>query len=328
MNVFCLLWFGVAIAEDLDSVQESVSFQPAPTASTVQHGQEWMREIPRVQGAPEVQETPRVQGTPRVQETLGDRLLSELSIPGTHDSCALLNGFSFGYAKCQSWPLEQQLNAGIRFLDIRCRHLSDKFQIYHGVIDQKMSFQNVLRICDDFLRKHPSECLVMSVKEESSSEGVTRTFRETFLEEINPWKNRWMISGKTPTLNEARGHIVLVDRVGNLGGLDWRNMNRQDDYQALPEVKQEKIKQHFVSRASAVEDGWFLNYCSGTVPSRFLNPKAYASIINPFLLRELRQNRSRTLGVVVMDFPGDSLVQQIIQANFQTSENELQRSED
>jgi len=31
---------------------------------------------------------------------------------------------------------------------------------------------------------------------------------------------------------------------------------------------------------------------------------------------------------VVMDFPGDSLVQQIIQANFQTSENELQRSED
>jgi hypothetical protein len=59
-----------------------------------------------------------------------------------------------------------------------------------------------------------------------------------------------------------------------------------------------------------------------------LNPKAYASIINPFLLLELRQNRSRTLGVVVMDFPGDSLVQQIIQANFQTSENELQRSED
>ena len=47
--------------------------------------------------------------------------ISELSIPGTHDSCARHNGHSLGFAKCQDLGLREQLDKGIRFIDIRVK---------------------------------------------------------------------------------------------------------------------------------------------------------------------------------------------------------------
>lgn len=270
----------------------AVSRDPMPKPSTIELGEEWMHGIN------------------------GKLLLSELSIPGTHDSCALHNGFSFGYAKCQSWQLDSQLKAGVRYLDIRCRHQSDRFQIYHGIIDQKIAFSRVVEICLSFLVDHPSECLILSIKEESSPEATTRTFKETFEEEIESSKNKWLISPETPTLHQSRGRLILVDRVGNLGGLAWGEMNLQDDYQALPEVKKIKIKQHFDTISGRPKKDWFLNYCSGTVPRQLINPATYAAIINPFVLNQVQRRAGNRLGVVVMDFPGDSLVRKIIESNF------------
>src|SRR5690349_13075092 len=51
-------------------------------------------------------------------------LLSQLSVPGSHDAGARFEPVS-GTAKCQSLTIAEQLNAGIRFLDIRCRHIGD-----------------------------------------------------------------------------------------------------------------------------------------------------------------------------------------------------------
>ena len=53
----------------------------------------------------------------------GGLLLSQLSIPGTHDSGARFEPLS-RTAKCQTLTIGQQLDAGARFLDIRCRHVN------------------------------------------------------------------------------------------------------------------------------------------------------------------------------------------------------------
>src|SRR5579864_9502172 len=58
-------------------------------------------------------------------------LLSQLSIPGSHDTMALYEPFP-GTTKCQNLSLAEQLMAGVRFLDIRCRHTNNAFAIYHG----------------------------------------------------------------------------------------------------------------------------------------------------------------------------------------------------
>ena len=70
--------------------------------------------------------------------------LSVLSLPGTHDTMARYGG---GIAETQSLPLRAQLDAGIRVLDIRCRHVNDRFAIHHGIVFQFAYFDEVLAVC-------------------------------------------------------------------------------------------------------------------------------------------------------------------------------------
>ena len=71
--------------------------------------------------------------------------ISQYSIPGTHDSGARFDpALAPGTAKCQDLTIAQQLDAGVRFLDIRCRHIDDGFTIHHGEVYQNINFNNVL----------------------------------------------------------------------------------------------------------------------------------------------------------------------------------------
>lgn len=51
----------------------------------------------------------------------GTKLISQLSIPGTHDSATNTCQWyqSCDISQCQSWSIYWQLMAGIRFLDLR-----------------------------------------------------------------------------------------------------------------------------------------------------------------------------------------------------------------
>ena len=50
-----------------------------------------------------------------------DKLISEISIPGTHDSAARFEDGIGSFIRCQDLTLTEQLNRGIRFFDIRQR---------------------------------------------------------------------------------------------------------------------------------------------------------------------------------------------------------------
>ena len=69
--------------------------------------------------------------------------LSQISVPGTHDSGATVE-FPSGTAKTQNLTIAEQLSIGVRFLDIRCRHIDDSFAIHHGPVYQKLNFDDVL----------------------------------------------------------------------------------------------------------------------------------------------------------------------------------------
>jgi 1-phosphatidylinositol phosphodiesterase len=90
--------------------------------------------------------------------------VTKLSIPGTHDSCCV-DGF-MGFGQTQYLDLPEQLNAGIRFLDIRLSHYRDNLFVHHDVIHMGKSYKDVLDICSSFLEKHPSETILMSIKDE------------------------------------------------------------------------------------------------------------------------------------------------------------------
>ena len=90
--------------------------------------------------------------------------VTTLSIPGTHDSCSIEG--PLGFAKTQNLDLADQLNAGIRFLDIRLAHYQDNLFAHHNAVHMEKSYADILDICSEFLAKHPTEAVFMSVKEE------------------------------------------------------------------------------------------------------------------------------------------------------------------
>ncbi len=137
--------------------------------------------------------------------------LADLSIPGTHESAAFYEPVP-GTAKTQTLTLAEQFAAGIRYVDIRCRHLDDAFQIYHGPVSELLAFDDVIGFAHDFLAAHPSETILMSIKEESAPSGDTRTFEATFDAYVAKDPGLWRLDATIPTLGVARGKIQLVRR--------------------------------------------------------------------------------------------------------------------
>ena len=87
-----------------------------------------------------------------------------LSIPGTHNSCCV-HGL-LGLGRAQELDLPDQLNAGIRFIDIRFTHYQDNLCVHHDAVCTEKSYVDILTICFNFLRQHPSETILMSVDDE------------------------------------------------------------------------------------------------------------------------------------------------------------------
>ncbi len=140
-----------------------------------------------------------------------DAGLSQLSIPGTHESAALYEPLA-GTAKCQNLTLAQQLEIGVRYFDIRCRDISDAFAIFHGPEDEMQTFDQVLATMFDFLAKHPREAVIMEIKEEYTEENTTQSFEATFDGYVAQHPERWYLGDSVPALGEARGKLVLVRR--------------------------------------------------------------------------------------------------------------------
>ena len=97
-----------------------------------------------------------------------DLLLSQLSLPGTHDTMA--RGCD-DWATCQDVPLADQLQAGIRVLDIRCKNEYSRasghyFSLYHGFYCYLGTFDEVADECKAFLTAHPGETVVMRIMQE------------------------------------------------------------------------------------------------------------------------------------------------------------------
>ena len=67
-----------------------------------------------------------------------DTLISDINLAGTHNSCARFVSFRY-ITQCQNKSLTEQLNMGIRFLDIRLEKDGDALKLVHAIIDCRKS---------------------------------------------------------------------------------------------------------------------------------------------------------------------------------------------
>jgi 1-phosphatidylinositol phosphodiesterase len=249
---------------------------------------------------------------------LGDSTpLPRMTIPGTHDSGARQGGL---YVACQNTSIAEQLDSGIRFLDVRCRVTGGSFAIHHGSFYQGLMFGDVLAACWNFLAAHPSETVLMRLKQEYSTESDA-TFRAVFDDYLDHrgWRPLFRIADTLPALGQARGHVVLLADNGGLPGLRYGDagvFDIQDDWNAEPFAKRGKIEDHF-RRAIQQPGKLFVNYVSTAayMPPRWnsdrLNPQVHAFV-------DGSEPAGRTgLGIVPMDFPNtrSGLVASLIRHN-------------
>ncbi|MCD3460506.1 phosphatidylinositol-specific phospholipase C [Streptococcus equi] len=295
----------------------------------------------------------------------GNRRLSELSIPGTHDTLAFSASLPVtSIVRTQSMNLQQQLDSGIRFLDIRLSHEGDRFYIYHGCVWTGYDFEDVCNIVQGFLKKHSTETILMRVKQENSSvsdEEMWKLFDkfDTQYEEL--FWNRSTVDYDDPKLNEVRGKVVILSDVWGLKqGINYRELPKQDNYRLRSNwdlyKKWEDVKKQIEYSNTNVNGNISLNYLSGSVgaapwfvASGHITPSTgssrlstgltepgftssypdfprtgrwgiFATIsfegINTLAADYLNKEQVSHAGIVFADFPGERLIDGIIQCNY------------
>ena len=79
---------------------------------------------------------------PWMKNLSDNTLISEMIIPGTHDSGAMHSLFDVS-GKCQDMKISDQLKIGVRFLDIRLQLLNNELVVVHSFVDQNLKFSKV-----------------------------------------------------------------------------------------------------------------------------------------------------------------------------------------
>ena len=234
-----------------------------------------------------------------------DALLNSVAIPGTHNSGAAKD---FVYSQCQTLSIAEQLQVGVRFFDIRLVRDNGVLRVYHGVIDQEVSFDEVLTACYAFLEENPFEALIMCIKEEEDAKGTNAAFDTMVKETISADADKWYTAIGIPTMAQVRGKIVLMRRYstsGNYGvnaSSGWSDnttfrlstgtlvLSVQDHYQVDGVDQKWKDVEAMFKTMQYKKGIYYLNFTSGYVPGLFSLPDitAISNGINPKLIEYLK----------------------------------------
>ncbi|KAK8877830.1 hypothetical protein M9Y10_004593 [Tritrichomonas musculus] len=250
----------------------------------------------------------------------GSKKINTLSIPGTHDSGARFRG---PFSQCQSLSILEQLLNGVRYLDIRCRHVKNCFMIHHTRKFQYLGFGSGVRdIIFDFLRDHPTEFVFVQIKPEYYDQENTRSFFETMKAYIDPYVDRFYLEETLPTLDQVRGKIVLLRRFespitpfGIL--LNFKNNSTftsetsitariQDEYKVKSLFHRQQKWDTFLSHLTEAkenedEDKLFINFGSGS--TTFCYPFSTANFMTPKIGDYLKnQDPNSFVGIIMLDY--------------------------
>ena len=145
--------------------------------------------------------------------------LGALSIPGTHNAPTCHNAPPS--VRCQAVSPMEQMKNGVRFFDLRVQvpepfdPKSDKLVLVHAVFPISLTgnryFRDLYNDVIEFLKKNPSETMILSLKREGSGKGTDQQLSRILKDHYtNP--REWFTEPRVPHLGEVRGKIVLLRR--------------------------------------------------------------------------------------------------------------------
>jgi len=243
--------------------------------------------------------------------------INKLSLPGTHDTMTYTSNTP--YVQTQALNLKEQLNSGIRALDIRVKLSGSAFAIHHGDIYLHKNFTDVLKDVTSFLANHRSEFIVMRISKAGKGGGYQAALK-TYTDDYPGyfWKNN-SSDAKNPTVGEVRGKIVVLRHDGwipNHLGIEYPNKRNTQDWYNVDNIgkKYGKVKDLINKINNSKEPPVAINYLSGNHPP--LNtPQRIAKTINKKVHSYINGSHKNQIGMMMMDFPGGKLINTIISYN-------------
>ena len=229
-----------------------------------------------------------------------------------------------------------QLNSGIRFFDIRLVHDKGVLKLCHtSWVFNKTLTEDVLRTTADFLRDHPSETVIMTLKRDHDYDkdgGMKYKQALTRALEANPKLTAYMAGNFRGnfTMKDLRGKMLLISREGwfftKSGQIDsWPDngsfsttikayeggstpLHVEDHYKASPGYKVNYVATN-VRKANAAfsspDNDWFITFSSSAGWEGIQRPSAMTNKIDPDVLKFLSgSEKLRTCGILLFNFAG------------------------
>lgn len=263
--------------------------------------------------------------------------ITELSIPGTHDSgadrahCLQDSGCSelVHFASTQTYPIKDQLQMGVRFFDVRLAYEHGDLRFHHGDFYLHQNLADAIEAARDFMAQNPSEFVIFLIKQES-----TKAHNDSFWGRANDIfanypDTLFFLKKKIPKVGDVRGKIVIMARDksdhpqgfhvkwdGNTThyyGTDGDLKFIAEDHYSLNSVstmtKYLDIRHNLaLARLCGNHDTLFFTFLSGEGDATLRAPSHFAdyenSNVNYWLTHEAR--RGPRSGILAMDFAGDS----------------------
>ncbi len=184
-----------------------------------------------------------------------DRYLYEINIPGAHDAATAsvwheeidylaydVEPYLEPFAKAQDKSIEDQLDSGVRALDLRLTNWIDGTREKDGVLIlahgndsngfcfrcmERLDLLTLTKVLDEvtaFLDEHPTETVILKVKEEyddGKHKPVWGSIKSTIQDyDKSTGGKKLYIEDRWPTLGEVRGKAVICSDDKNSLGLD------------------------------------------------------------------------------------------------------------
>lgn len=274
----------------------------------------------------------------------GSRALSEINIPGTHDA-ATQYIFPAYFLQDQDTDFAAQLANGYRYLDVRVALSKDKSELVlihafgkcrtgAALFSPALRYESLCDTAAAFLDAHPGETVIFCVKPENSADDVSavRTLIEA---RIAREPERWYTDNTIPTLDEARGKIVLCRRYEGALGLDFdwadqgdatvladpvgmhaindgQTLYVQDRYHYAVADKWEAVR-FTLENSRAGEDAFCLNFLS-TAQGKLPHPRSFAGDMNA-LFGDYALTQGKRYGVILFDFADAASARQVVESN-------------
>lgn len=281
--------------------------------------------------------------------------ISDINIPGTHDSCAFRVQFPL-FSKCQDKTIKEQLNSGIRFLDIRVEKDGNKLKLVHDIADckhpektsEKLLLEDVIDDCKSFLSENLSEAILLSYKRDDGA-NQEETF-DTFFENYLNNDPIWYTENRIPNLKEVRGKIVLLNR----DNID-KNNEKYTDFNTGINLstwvyQKENVERIYEVAELSERDGaltgttFTVQDLYGLIPQKkwdlavspfiknppktddilitffscgslFYNPRRSAKYINK-RLAYISLEKAKKYGWIILDYPTEKFINKVINSNF------------